>query len=425
MGTKLQKTVNYQGYKVITDYRDGYQYETKPVAQGGRGYAELLFFSTAEGYVKALYHPNLTATSPKKYQYIYIYKDHLGNNRLSYTLDPKTNQIKILEENHYYPFGLKHGNYNQTRKDVKYQELALSKKEVKQVMPEAVKFKYLYNGKELQDELGLNWYDYGARNYQADLGRWFNTDPLAEKYQGFSHYNYTLGNPIRLVDVDGRESEDWVKNLKTGEYEWDNNVTSIETTPEGFKYIGKRDEDIVNDLFGKSLFYTSDSDLGFTTFASSDRGAAAHHFYARTKMQINLRANTSISNKNGIVSKKFNGIDIFVDIIPYRVAPTLTEKNPDLSSVKLQGIKMYMNNSAMYSVIPKRATFFSTGEISALHMESFIPAKVISSNFPSSHFLEFSFKGLYYQGKISLSRYPFVTVNNYTYLNKTITYTND
>jgi len=86
---------------------------------------------------------------------------------------------------------------------VKYKEQAASKKEVKQVVPEAVKFKYLYNGKELQDELGLNWYDYGARNYQADLGRWFNIDPLAEKTFSFTPYRYGFDNPLRYIDFEG------------------------------------------------------------------------------------------------------------------------------------------------------------------------------------------------------------------------------
>ncbi len=130
-------------------------------------------------------------------------KDHLGNNRLSYTLDPETNQIKILEENHYYPFGLKHGAYNQTRKGVKYKEQLPTKKEVKQVMPEEVKFKYKYNGKEWQDELGLNWYDYGARNYQADLGRWLNVDPFAEEYVNLTLYAYCANNSIVFIDQDG------------------------------------------------------------------------------------------------------------------------------------------------------------------------------------------------------------------------------
>ncbi len=129
------------------------------------------------------------------------YKDHQGNNRLSYTLDPETNQIKILEENHYYPFGLKHGNYNAIRKDVKYKEQAASKKEVKQVVPEAVRFKYLYNGKELQDELSLNIYDYGARTYDHAAPHFWQVDPLAEKYHNQSVYVYADDNPVFFEDI--------------------------------------------------------------------------------------------------------------------------------------------------------------------------------------------------------------------------------
>ena len=142
-------------------------------------------------------------------------KDHLGNNRLSYTLDPATYQIKILEENHYYPFGLKHSAYNQTRKGIKYKEQLPTKKEVKQVVPEAVKYKYLYNGKELQDELELNIYDYGARVYDPAAPRFWQVDPLAEKYSFQSVYVYADDNPVLFVDINGMgtEEQDWIPQV--------------------------------------------------------------------------------------------------------------------------------------------------------------------------------------------------------------------
>ena len=116
---------------------------------------------TSEGYI------TLSGTTPT---YHYYLKDHLGNNRVVIDQNGSVEQV-----NHYYPFGGLFGegtsNTNQA---------------------------YKYNGKELDRMHGLDWYDYGTRNYDAALPVWTTVDPLAEKYYNSSSYAYCANNPVNL-----------------------------------------------------------------------------------------------------------------------------------------------------------------------------------------------------------------------------------
>ena len=153
-GTKLRTVHTISGTTTQKDYCANVVYEN--------GIQKHLL--TEEGYV------DLSVTTPAYYCY---QKDHQGNNRVVIN-----SSGTVQETNHYYPFG---GVFASTGN----------------VQP------YKYNGKELDTKKGLNWYDYGARHYDATLGRWLAVDPLAEKYYDWSPYNYCFNNPSNNIDFMG------------------------------------------------------------------------------------------------------------------------------------------------------------------------------------------------------------------------------
>ncbi len=219
-GTKLSKKVIGNEQVEQTDYLSGYQYLND----------KLMFFPTAEGYVNYANISELQDMNHAKFSYVYNYTDHLGNVRLSYTQNPQNpNQLTILEENNYYPFGLKHNNYNKEIKEIKLEEytgiqgseIAGEGQHGLTLVPALEnEYQYKYQGQERQNELNLNWDSFKWRNYDYAIGRFMSIDPLSEKYSYQSHYNFSENRVIDGVELEGLE---WIwfstaenaKNFKT------------------------------------------------------------------------------------------------------------------------------------------------------------------------------------------------------------------
>ncbi|MDN3672410.1 RHS repeat-associated core domain-containing protein [Flavobacterium branchiarum] len=94
----------------------------------------------------------------------------------------------------------------------------------------------LFNGKELDRETNMTYYS--ARYLDMKTSLWLNVDPLAEKMPNYGAYAFCFNNPIRFVDPDGREGDDWVARADNSVY-WDDNATSQRTTKDGETYLGK------------------------------------------------------------------------------------------------------------------------------------------------------------------------------------------
>ncbi|MFD2582669.1 DUF6443 domain-containing protein [Pedobacter vanadiisoli] len=166
-GKKLIKVSALNGR---VDYLDGIVYKPNGTID---------FIQTEEGIAR---------NSNGSYSYEYNQTDHLGNVRTSFQKNPVSGNVEPIQRDDYYAFGLRKAVSGGTNK-------------------------YLYNGKELQEELGQ--YDYGARFYDPLIGRWNVVDPLAEKDRKSTPYAYGFNNPISVVDPDGMEGQ-WIPSIANG-----------------------------------------------------------------------------------------------------------------------------------------------------------------------------------------------------------------
>ncbi|AWX45125.1 Mannan endo-1,4-beta-mannosidase [Flagellimonas maritima] len=173
-GIKLKKTVNDGGSSISTEYNGNFIYKTV----GGNN--ELQFIGHSEGYI--------TPNGGNGWQYVYNYKDHLGNVRLSYadadgngSIDPAN---EVIEESNYYPFGLEHKGYNNVINGTENNYMT-------------------YVGKEKNESLGLNLLEMDWRQYDPSIGRFIGIDAMAESFESFTPYHYANNSPIMYNDPTG------------------------------------------------------------------------------------------------------------------------------------------------------------------------------------------------------------------------------
>lgn len=158
-GTKLRVQTLTGSNQNTTDYVGNIVYEN----------SELFYILTPEGRI---------TMHNSQYTFNYFITDHLGNNR---ALISQTGTL--LQENHYYPFG------------IQIEALTIHNAQCTN--------NYLYNGKELQDNFGLDWYEYGFRMYDPQIGRFPSLDPKANEFAFVSPYNYAENEPVASIDLWG------------------------------------------------------------------------------------------------------------------------------------------------------------------------------------------------------------------------------
>jgi RHS repeat-associated protein len=196
---------------------------------------------------------------------------------------------------------------------------------------------YTFSGKEKDSETGYSYF--GARYYDSDLSIWLSVDPLADKYPSMSAYMYVAGNPVMLVDPDGR---DWFQNELTGDVYYNSDMRKGQEgtgamTGEGWQHLGK------NGMFMKDEndFQNSDHFVLFRNGAGLAEGETGPKYNNNTDGTSSLEASFKGDN-----AKKFMAINGYsyvpkeYEYLNNTIETTLPEGNGPMTTSMDNGSKI-------------------------------------------------------------------------------------
>jgi len=261
------------------------------------------------------------STTDEKFYYL---KDHLG----SIKVRVDENGI-VAGYDDYYPFGMvMNGRSGSTGSEEDYK----------------------FTGKERDTETGLDYF--GARYYDSKIGRWMSVDPLADKYPGWSPYNYVSNNPLRLVDKDGREGDDY--------------TAAMYANKENLSAEGKAS-------FSKA--YETVSEVGAVLFGGAvavlKYGYTAGGFIAANAPRINKFVNSAIESVTPGPSNKISKVNTSLAANPFKgksptkISKILTKKGfkqKGSNPTKGKGSYIHPKSKNSYYIDPGGQTFKKTGK---------------------------------------------------------------
>ncbi|WP_299121065.1 DUF6443 domain-containing protein [uncultured Tenacibaculum sp.] len=330
-GKTIRKVTNDNGNITKVDYAGNYVYENN----------SLDFFNHKEGYF------NVTSSNSNlSGNYVFQYLDHLGNIRLSYS-DSNNNgvisQDEIIKEDSYYPFGLKMRGFNN----------------ITTSHGSSIAQKKLYNGKILDEDLGLNWYHYGFRMYDVVIGRFPSIDPASDKFPHVSTYNYAENEPVGSIDLWGLQR--WKVNGRERTSHYNKTTVNIRTGgfamrhPQAALKIGKYESGSSNiSTTSANLAINSAKGKNMSTGIGSQRNALRHGIWSASIAAkfgegiakratnahegIGLLAKSEISTNTGFNSKNEDFADSIVDLLNNEIGIQIGIDNPDASPQDLAKI---------------------------------------------------------------------------------------